>query len=105
MWQPIETAPKDGTPILLARAVEDGDEYTVVTLGWWIEGYDDGPDDMGHDDGFTDYRFDTFRPGRSIGNPAYMYEAKQPTHWMPLPPPPFASSRREFTTQCVMVST
>lgn len=70
-WQPIETAPKDGTPILLARK-----EYIDIGLwdhthicrqgaapGSWMSGFDgsgpDGPED--------DY---------------------WPTHWMPLPQPP-----------------
>lgn len=87
-WQPIETAPKHKRPILLARAAGDDEYMAVVTIGWWVEAYPDGPDEMGHDAGFTDYNFDCFRPGRSFGNPTYMYEARQPTHWMPLPEPP-----------------
>jgi hypothetical protein len=74
MWQPIETAPKDGTPILVADAksvevgvwqeeTEDDTECGVVTIpgfdaGWWGS---------------------EWQPG-----------GKQPTHWMPMPDPPAA---------------
>lgn len=59
-WKPIETAPKDGTCILLAAYTPGGtviisDHWSEET-NWWCDWYD----------------------GHSI--PA--------THWMPLPPPP-----------------
>lgn len=38
--------------------------------------------------GFVDAMLQRFRPGRTFGNPARMYEAVQPTHWMPIPSPP-----------------
>jgi hypothetical protein len=60
-WQPIETAPKDGSPVLAF----DGEDIAVVTyyhasdtLGWWEVIYD--------------VEFD-------------------PTHWMPLPPAPVSA--------------
>jgi hypothetical protein len=58
-WQPIESAPKDGTRVMLADA-----EWTDIGR-WRIESQlwmDD--DDAGWTDPFW------------------------PTHWMPLPPPP-----------------
>lgn len=79
-WQPIETAPKDKL-ILLAG---DG----VVMPGEWQEGSQDGPDYMGCDDGFVDCRYDHFTPSRSFGAEKYRDAGRQPTHWMPLPPPP-----------------
>jgi hypothetical protein len=65
-WQPIETAPKDGTNVLV------GHERAVFS-GWWSEsagGWVDGSTDMYED--------------------LIVYH---PTHWQPLPPLP--SSKRE----------
>ena len=80
-WQPIETAPKDGTPVLI----------------WTPEGHDiasyspredDGQQSMGHDAGWWGC-LTPADPGRHMGNPDYYREAEcQPTHWMPLPEPP-----------------
>lgn len=71
-WQPIETAPRDGTNILIyvPRAAEAGDMATVHwhARGWhasdgaWVSTYGE----VGHDEWY----------------------ASDPTHWMPLPPPP-----------------
>ncbi len=60
-WQPIETAPKNGLPILVGHA-------QAVFDAWWSE------DAAGWTDGSTDNYDDpvTFKP----------------THWMPLPRPP-----------------
>jgi len=62
-WRTIDSAPKDGTEILLWGMCErDGSYYAADTnLGWWYE-------DMWHT--------------RQID------EGIDPTHWMPLPPPP-----------------
>lgn len=66
-WQPIETAPKDGTSVILA-AVRDG-KY-VVGEGLW-EG-----DAWWWANEWGDYNTDQIE----------MY--RQVTHWMPLPDPP-----------------
>lgn len=58
-WRPIETAPRDGTPILLCGQTGDrivGRWSTAFSGSWVLEAYD------------------------AIGI--------EPTHWMPLPSPP-----------------
>jgi hypothetical protein len=63
-WQPIESAPKDGTTILLGHA-----SFKPEAAWWeycsWFEGWCSGG-----------FRSDMYGPGFD------------PTHWMPLPPPP-----------------
>jgi hypothetical protein len=61
-WQPIETAPKDGTRVLLCEA----DQPSEVALGWYLEGAWRDFGDTGCN-GFEDYA---------------------PTHWMPVPMKP-----------------
>ena len=65
-WQPIETAPKDGTLVLLANSLQSAP-------GKWAQGNwramyfaPGGPDE--------------FRAGAGLFNAV--------THWMPMPPPP-----------------
>lgn len=65
-WQPIETAPKDGTVILLAEPNHDG-SFCIAT-GRWVEPYIKPPY---WGDGLTD---DLLMDG--------------PTHWSPLPEAP-----------------
>lgn len=57
-WQPIETAPKDGTNIIVYCPLP-GSEYIVTArfIRVWVDSYE----------------------GEDIFNP---------THWMPLPEPP-----------------
>ena len=59
-WQPIETAPRDGTQIL----GWDGDERRIV---WWCEG-----------GRWISDKLQEYHPG----------EREDPTHWQPLPSPP-----------------
>lgn len=95
-WQPIETAPKDGTAILLGRVADlDEDDQPrpgVVAQGYWQEGCDDGPDVMGYDACWTDSDYTVFSFPRSFGAEAYRTRGYQPTHWMPLPAPPQGAS-------------
>lgn len=76
-WQPIETAPKDGTPIDLwgvnhLHPAKTGRRATNVTWGRVRDWMGNERDDWQH------------------GHP----EDFEPTHWMPLPAPPALSSLR-----------
>ena len=72
-WQPIETAPKDGSMVLLS----DG---TYVDAGF----YHDGSGCYGHRGGAG------FFCEEDRGN-LLTASNFQATHWMPLPPPPSES--------------
>ncbi len=71
-WQPIETAPRDGTVVLLGRDV--GEPWGFV------RGY-------GHFEGKADelisgwLSYGLYDPPGNLG-------LGNPTHWMPLPAPP-----------------
>ena len=68
-WQPIETAPRDGTDVLLY----EGGEYERIYMGFYANTIDRG--------GKKVYQF------WDIGSEPWNWE---PTHWMPLPEPPTA---------------
>ncbi len=67
-WQPIETAPKDGTRLILWGR-EDGVGEPRVWLGSWSTGCWYAPSWVAYE-----HRSET--------------EYLQPTHWMPVPEPP-----------------
>lgn len=61
-WQPIETAPKDGTEVLVFGPRQDGTYLAAYQYDdWWVA----GP----WDERWTEL-------------------LSPPTHWMPLPAPP-----------------
>jgi len=70
MWQPIETAPQDGSWVLLCggRWACDNDWLPPVAVAQW-EGQ-----------GFCAYW------SAAVPDQDAAYDS--PTHWMPLPPPP-----------------
>lgn len=61
-WQPIETAPKDGTHVLMYRRQD-------ISEAWWQKKFIG----EGYEWGGTGWAYPDFAP---------------PTHWMPLPEPP-----------------
>jgi len=64
-WQPIETAPRDGTPFL--GAIRWGDhDWEILRMCW-----------QDHTSNFVDATYAPFSD-----------DQEQPTHWMPLPEPP-----------------
>jgi hypothetical protein len=89
MWQPIETAPKDGSWFWAYRPpAKSGEWDTLVTVAWC---------DVSKDFIWPDDRnpFDPFSEQQLSGNdePWYIegdfYEARGSfTDWMPLPAPP-----------------
>lgn len=72
----MDTAPKDGTSIL----VWDG--YTIQVASW---GYDD----------LWRHEPKEWITGRSSGEYNVHDTVDEPTHWMPLPNPPEAGSQTE----------
>ena len=63
-WQPIETAPRDGSEVLVCRAATKHFGSYCVVAAWW---------------GNT--------KGWCVDDPMYPLHF-EPTHWMPLPAPP-----------------
>ena len=77
LWQPIETAPKDGTPVDLwgvnhLHYAKTGRRATNVTWGRVRDWMGNERDDWQHGHG----------------------EDFEPTHWMPLPSPPRALQQK-----------
>lgn len=80
-WQPIETAPKDGTWVL--ACVPDSDPFYVKTRG----GYSLAPEAI---------HWAIYHPnsrGKAEWRDQYGISRPHVTHWMPLPAPPKEASR------------
>ena len=79
-WQPIETAPKDGTNILVYGGGDDEDTYLEkdVFLSYWETGTTQ----------WIKVDEDTMKRHVSSG---LWYGVWEPTHWMPLHSPPEAT--------------
>lgn len=72
-WRPIETAPKDGTDILLFGG-------RMIAVGYWTEECEMGGVDSPREPGWQIYKVDE--------DPYYSRDFNEATHWQPLPPPP-----------------
>jgi len=85
-WQPIETAPRDGTRILLYCAYTDAPDDERTRVGWWnwvdICGFGYEDDEHMPDPCFMDAttRAHNAEYGGYWDAPEY-----PATHWMPLP--------------------
>jgi len=80
-WQPIDTAPTDGTPVLL---------FSPGITSWRITGLPDVVVGMFTDQNgvrawYSDAGEIEYYDWEGEG---LKYEALRPTHWMPLPDPP-----------------
>lgn len=78
-WQPISTAPKDGTMCLLWGEAERGDTVAFWACGQWREFGDGSKGWIGQSFHSTEKNSWTSLLGEN------------PTHWMPLPAPPVAA--------------
>lgn len=77
-WQPIETAPKDGTEVLMAVKLRGGIPGKMLVGHWQPAGccIEDHP---------------PINDGWYFWNGHMFDVASKPTHWMPLPPLPLTS--------------
>ena len=82
MWQPIETAPRDATAILVMRDIwpgtrsgraEECNGHNTYVAAWWS-------DERGGQGAWICYMNAVLDPECPV----------EPTHWMPLPDPPGA---------------
>ena len=76
--QPIETAPKDGTDILVFVEVAT---VRIAHIAWW-RNQDDNPDFTADDVGWWSYTRGSVRLGLRQEK---LDGHRTPTHWMPLP--------------------
>jgi hypothetical protein len=81
-WLPIESAPKDGTDIIVGFDVTT---VWIVHVAWYIDGSESSGADTPDDIGWWSYVRHSVTQEKLEG----IYE---PTHWMPLPEPPAASA-------------
>jgi len=70
-WHPIETAPRDGTVVLIYQPADEGDDIPAVIQVARYEA--------------TYFDPNIFQWREAEGE---QYETYSPTHWMPLPLPP-----------------
>jgi hypothetical protein len=76
-WEPIETAPKNGTNVLLAFP-----EWREAVISYYVV-------DERYRNGTLEYRSEGWR-GSWCDTPGFRHDPG-PTHWMPLPPLPVST--------------
>ncbi len=74
-WNPIETAPKDGTEIDLWFIDHNGYRYRIPDAKWMPRKYDPHKGEHAWHDWNPEFEWDPLEGG-------------EPTHWMPPPEPP-----------------
>jgi len=79
-WQPIETAPRDGTDVIVGF---DRADTWIVHVAWWRTGEEYGC--TANDRGWWSYTLGSVTQEQ-------LDEDRTPTHWMPLPDPPVSIS-------------
>lgn len=87
-WQPIETAPKDGTPILIFQPSGQRNSYMPIDAlkeGEFTYRWDD-PRLLWFDD--ARWAIGYWRPYPNGGWGNRNSATVTPSHWMPLPTPP-----------------
>jgi hypothetical protein len=82
-WQPIETAPKDGTSILILRGETIPDIPLIE-----VASYSDGA--AAEELGYREFaKYGAWMVWNAPDN-WYLVDVAEPTHWMPLPETPDA---------------
>lgn len=98
-WQPIETAQKNGEPILLYSSADFSDgamgwcPTLNVVVGWW------DANEWSRQGGYWKSALLEEGAADSYGYTSPTSMAIHPTHWMPLPPDPAALSQDAKTTE------
>ena len=82
-WMPIETAPKDGTQILVARAGEEIGMGAVEIVDWCVM-------ENWHWEQVGD---DLYRKVKDAPSEFWNGNGHRATHWLPLPAPPTGASQ------------
>ena len=77
-WQPIETAPKNGTPILGYMPATEFDSEEIEVIRWECTSYNTEP---------------VWAYGYEDNEYGFRSNFGEPTHWMPLPEPPMAQEQ------------
>lgn len=93
-WQKIETAPRDGTVIIVycphdvphwvAGVIPDEESLNITLVKSWPAGHPTLPEKW---ESVAISEPDSYDPGY-----IQSYQEVSPTHWMPLPEPPLTSN-------------